>query len=222
MPSRLTWADFRRRYEEEKLASLSRQTQEVAAAAFGHLERLLNPDRLVKLTASTLSLFQRKLRDEGLKEPTIAKILRQVKTALRWGAAMSLVAVVPRIEMPKKGKGSKVMKGRPLCTEEFERLLACVERGLFEKPPKKSKAQEGEDGPATEEGSPGAYAGAARGPRPNRGTVAATSHRALAVRLAAGGSPPVVVGLGSRLLRGHHRQVSRLPNPERFSEERTR
>ena len=33
---------------------------------------------------------------------------------------------LPKIEKPKRAKGSKVMKGRPITGEEFERMLAKV------------------------------------------------------------------------------------------------
>ncbi len=126
VPSRLTWADFRRRYEDEKLASLAPATANQARGAFAHLERLLSPDKVVKLTASVLSGFQSRLRREGMKEATIAKVLRHVKAALRWGVAMGLITSAPRIEMPKRAKGCKLMKGRPVTTEEYERMLAAV------------------------------------------------------------------------------------------------
>jgi len=126
VPSRLTWADFRQRYEQEKLASLARGTGNQAHGAFAHLERILNPDRVVKLTASALSRFQAELRREGMKEASIAKVLRHVKAALRWGAAMGLIPPAPRIEMPKRAKGQRLMKGRPITGEEFDRMLAAV------------------------------------------------------------------------------------------------
>jgi len=37
-----------------------------------------------------------------------------------------MMAKVPAIEMPKRAKGQKVMKGRPITGEEFDRLLAAI------------------------------------------------------------------------------------------------
>ncbi len=40
-PSRLTWAEFRKRYEAEKLATLAERTQNTAKSALNHIERVL-------------------------------------------------------------------------------------------------------------------------------------------------------------------------------------
>ena len=60
-PSKLTWDEFRERYEAEKLASLAPATQMAAAVSLDYLERVINPDRLAKLTSATMSRFQAKL-----------------------------------------------------------------------------------------------------------------------------------------------------------------
>ncbi len=125
-PSRVTWKDFRQRYEEEKLASLAPGSLTAAVSSLNCLERVLNPDRLCKLTATVMSDFQAKLRKEGAKETTIAKHLRHIKAALNWGVKIGLLAKRPAIEMPKRAKGQTLMKGRPITAEEFDRMLAAV------------------------------------------------------------------------------------------------
>ncbi len=45
-PSKVTWADFRQKYESEKLAALAPHTAETARGALAHLERVLDPGRL--------------------------------------------------------------------------------------------------------------------------------------------------------------------------------
>ena len=54
-----------------KAVALSPKTASSFKAAANHFERVLNPDRLGKLTAAALSRFQAKLREEGMKESTI-------------------------------------------------------------------------------------------------------------------------------------------------------
>ncbi|NLX95923.1 MAG: site-specific integrase, partial [Rhodopirellula sp.] len=125
-PSRLTWKDFRERYAEEKLATLADKTFLSATSALNHLERVVNPDRLSKLTAATMSQFQAKLRAEGMKDTTIACHLRAIKSALSWAASVGLIPKVPRIERPKRTKGERFMRGRPVTAEEYERMLAAV------------------------------------------------------------------------------------------------
>ena len=105
----MTWAEFRKRYEAEKLASLGEKTQQTAATAMNHLERVTNPDRLCKLTTATLSRFQAELRKPyevvrgdkrilkaGMKDVTIASILRHLRPALSWGRVYGHVAAGAR------------------------------------------------------------------------------------------------------------------------------
>ena len=138
-PSKVTWAEFRERYEEEKLSAQSEKTFEAMTSAFNHLERVLNPDRLAKLTTAVMSDFQARLRKPrqvqkgneivtipGMKDTTIAAHLRHLKAALNWAAKMGLMHAAPKIEMPRRSKGKKLMKGRPITTEEFERMLGVI------------------------------------------------------------------------------------------------
>jgi integrase len=123
-PSRLPWADFRRKYLEEKMPGLAPRSSDAVCSAFNHLERVLNPDRLVKLTTPTLTRFQAKLRKEGMKDTTIATHLRQIKAALSWAVLQGLLKSMPKIELPKRAKGQRLMRGRPVVAEEFDRMIA--------------------------------------------------------------------------------------------------
>ena len=124
-PSKLTWQAFRERYEAEHLASLAPKSRESSRFALNRVEKHLNPDRLCKLTASALSTLQTKLRDTGIRETSIATVLRAVKAALSWGVSVGMLSAVPKINMPKGSKGRK-MKGGPLVGEQFDRMLAAV------------------------------------------------------------------------------------------------
>ena len=121
-PSKMTWADFRKRYEAEKLPGLSVKTRAAFASAANLLERVLNPDRLAKLTAPALSQFVTKLRQEGMKESTIGSYLRILRAALSWGVSVDLLPAVPKMTIPRAGGA----KGRSLAGEEFDRMLAAV------------------------------------------------------------------------------------------------
>lgn len=127
-PSKVTWTDFRKRYEEEHLATLANRTLDTAASALNHLERVLNPDRLSKLTTGTMSRFQAKLRAEGMKDTTIASHLRHIKAALSWAESLGLLVKVPKITMPKRAKGQKMMRGRPVTAEEYERMIMATQK----------------------------------------------------------------------------------------------
>ncbi len=113
-PSKVTWQQFRERYEAEHLASLKPKTRESASNALDALQRHLDPDLLRKVNASALSTFATKLRKPRtvkrgdkqvtrppIKETTVANILRHVKAALSWGVTVGLLTAVPKIITPK-------------------------------------------------------------------------------------------------------------------------
>lgn len=123
--SKITWEAFRERFQQEKLAGMPDSTQKAYQLALDHLGRVLAPDRLSKLTTRAMSAFVAKLRDGGMKATTIARHLRHIKAALRWGERQGWIAKAPLIEMPRIPKGS-AMKGRPITGEEFDRLIEAV------------------------------------------------------------------------------------------------
>jgi integrase len=125
-PCKTTWADFRERYRSEKLPALSESSQVSAEVSLDTLERVVNPDRLAKLTTAVMSQFQAKLREGGMRDTTIAHHLRQIKAALNWAARMGLMTKAPKIELPRRAKGQTFMKGRPVTTEEYERMVQAV------------------------------------------------------------------------------------------------
>ncbi len=126
-PARMTWADFRERYEDEKLPSLAERTAEPVRAVFNHVEAILNPARLGDLTAETLSYFQAQLRKLGLKESTVGAHLAHLRSALGWAKSVGLLAEVPKIQQPHRAKGKqRHMRGRPITEEEFDRMLAAT------------------------------------------------------------------------------------------------
>ncbi len=124
--SRITWAEFRQRYEDEVLASLAVSTDCKVQGVFNAVERYINPQRLANLTADRLSVFQSKLRDAKLAESTIGPMLAHLRAALQWAVRMKMLASLPTMEKPKRAKGGKMMKGRPITGEEFDRMLSKV------------------------------------------------------------------------------------------------
>jgi integrase len=135
IPSRFLWKDFRARYEAEVVPGLAPRTGEKIASVFDRFEVEINPRRLWDVDEKRLSAFVSKLRKgEGgrrkLAESTIAGHLAHLKAALNWAKLQKLVAHLPgfpRIKRAKMSKGAKVMRGRPITTEEFERMLGKVE-----------------------------------------------------------------------------------------------
>lgn len=141
--SKITWAEFRRRYEDEVLPGLAENTDLKTGGVFNAVERILGPGRLSSLTTERISYFVRVLREERMvetktvdgeerqveklvrrSESTIAGHLATLKAALNWAKRQGMLRAVPTIDMPTRAKDGKLMKGRPITTEEFDRMLA--------------------------------------------------------------------------------------------------
>ncbi|MFT5093480.1 MAG: integrase [Porticoccaceae bacterium] len=125
-PSKVSWSEFTERYDREGLSGLAPRTREKAWGAFTLVAEILKPNLLSAVTTSRISYFTTVLRERGRAEDTIAGILGHLKASLRWAGSLGMLHNVPRISMPKRAKGAKIMKGRPLAGEEFERMLTAV------------------------------------------------------------------------------------------------
>jgi integrase len=125
-PSKTSWDDFRERYEKEKGASLAQNSLNATITAFNHVERVIAPDKLATLNASVISLFQSKLRADGMKDTTIATHLRHLRAALSWAVTVELLPKVPDLHMPQRPRGQTLMRGRPVTQAEFDAMLAKV------------------------------------------------------------------------------------------------
>ena len=99
--------------------------------------------KLSSFNEEAISRFQAALRNGKRTEDTIAGYLAHLRAALQWAADQKLIPAAPKIRKPKRvkkqGRGSKA-KGRPIATEEFERMLAKVSQALVELKLRKRKA----------------------------------------------------------------------------------
>ena len=128
--SSITWPEFRERYEDERLITKSSKMQSATSAAFNHFEKLVGADRLAKVNTEAISLYQSELRKTGIKETSVACYLRHLRTALNWAVRKGLLRELPDFDMPKQVAGVKLMRGRPITAEEFDRMLEKIEDGL--------------------------------------------------------------------------------------------
>lgn len=124
--SKIGWAEFRARYEDDELSGLADSTAVKASGVFNAVESILNPARLADVTAERLSHFKRTLREQGRAETTIKGHLAHLQAAMNWAKRVGMLHDVPKFDMPRRVKGSKMMKGRPVTGEEFERMLSKV------------------------------------------------------------------------------------------------
>lgn len=145
-PSRATWEAFTERYTTEVAEHLAASTATKVDATFSLVERLMQPPpkRLADLTASRISEWVNRLLSEKGDDgkpirtrATVAVYCRHLKAALNWAVEIGLIAKAPAIRPPKQDGGDE-MKGRPITTEEYERMLMSVEAALTPEPAKRN------------------------------------------------------------------------------------
>ena len=131
--SKMLWTDFKDRFADEHLSGLSSETYRSYMTAFSAVKKYINPKRLSDITTARVSVIQSNMRGNKLEEDTIANYSRHLKAALNWAIDMEIIHQGPKIKMPKRVKGAKSMKGRPISLEEFERIIAKVSDEVGEK-----------------------------------------------------------------------------------------
>ena len=133
---RMSWQQFRLRYEDEVVGSLADRTAKKISTVLNAVEKAL--PKVAKgyvsdLTSEAVSRFQAELRDGERSENTIAGYLAHLRAALSWAADQGVIFSVPKIRKPrrvKKGGGGHKGKGRPITEEEFQRLLEKIPAAL--------------------------------------------------------------------------------------------
>jgi integrase len=125
--SRMTWAEFRLKYEDEVLPAKSEGTGECKTTVFNHIEATINPQFVRELTTPRLSAFATMLRDGGMKETTLGATLAHLLPVLKWAVKQGYLRTVPDIEKPERvNEGSQQMRSRAIVAEELDRMLAKV------------------------------------------------------------------------------------------------
>ena len=125
--SRMTWEEFRQKYEDEVLPSKSKGTGDCKSVVFNHVENTIAPNYLREMTTPRLSAFAKMLRDGGMKETTLAATLAHLKPVLRWAVRQGYLRAMPDIDMPERvNEGSQLMRSRAVTGEELDRMIAKV------------------------------------------------------------------------------------------------
>jgi integrase len=125
---RLTWAELRRAYQTEVFPALAPKSRRKTIGSLDRFDAEIGPQFVAAITTDVVRQFRRRLQqtdDEGrgLSLFTVRGHLAELRKVLRWAHRQGLLASVPHVEFPRCTGG---MKGRPVTTEEFERLLAAV------------------------------------------------------------------------------------------------
>jgi integrase len=119
------WKAFRNRYEDEKLVLQRPKSMAAFRTAANILDELMAPKYLDDVDASLLSRLAARLREKDLTNATIASYLREIRVAMNWAARVFPGFRPPEFRLPKTPK-SKIMKGRPITGEEFDRMLTAT------------------------------------------------------------------------------------------------
>ena len=126
----MAWEDFRERYSELQLSLVRDKSAIHAESRLDIAERILKPQTLGSVADSeALHELQQKLlvgvesRNSKPRSPfTVRSHIASVLAALNWAEYMGWLPAVPKIRKIRTAK-LKHMKGRPITTEEFERML---------------------------------------------------------------------------------------------------
>jgi integrase len=129
----ISWEEFRERYSTLQLATL--KAPEDAESPLDVIERIAKP-KLLQDIANTNALHDLQARllageESRFRSPrsphTVKSFMAVLLAALRWAKIQGYIANVPEVRRLKVAK-IKAMKGRPITTEEFERMLAATEK----------------------------------------------------------------------------------------------
>ena len=125
-PCRVTWEEFRDKYESEVLTGLAKNTDIKVSGIFDSVETIINPERVRDVTSDRLSYYAAKLRKKGKAESTIASHVAHLRAALGYAVEWGYLVELPELPRQQRARASKVMKGRPITGEEFDRMLTNV------------------------------------------------------------------------------------------------
>jgi integrase len=125
-PCKMSWEDFRTYYSDNALPGLAVTSMSCYETTLNVFERVANPQRLADVTTERVTGFATELRRRGRREATVGHHLRHLKATMRWANRQGLLTVLPQFDMPKRVKGAKIMRGRAVTAEEFERMLQVV------------------------------------------------------------------------------------------------
>lgn len=123
--SKVTWADFRKEYEDRVLSRLATTSRICARLAFRHLERIVKPGRIESLTTHSMDRYVsvrsgedgRRKRDKAAPS-SIANELRYIRAACRVAVDWGYLAKAPKFKMPKI-----LVEDPPAMTEEHANAI---------------------------------------------------------------------------------------------------
>jgi integrase len=127
--SRITWKDFRVRYQREYLSTLAEGTGKQYRCAMDCFEAKMQPNLLRSISKATIAEYRHKMAEAKLAVPTIKTRLGMIRAVMGQAEEWELIAKRPKFKLPK---GGDVAGGRAVTGEEFDRLVKAAREELGE------------------------------------------------------------------------------------------
>lgn len=129
----MEWSDFREQYRVLHLTSVRDRTAKAAENRLDIAERILTPRTLGDMaTPTALQQLQAKLlagvhsrRSKPRSPHTVKGYMAHILAALNWANLQNWLPHAPKVRKLKTSR-QKSMKGRPITSEEFQRMLKVV------------------------------------------------------------------------------------------------
>lgn len=124
-PGLMRWEQFREDFSENYLAHYSDGYITNVEGSLNVIEELMNPDTLSRITEKWITRFHSLARKRTSATATVRKYFQHLQTALKWAKDQGYIKTVPAFpkQTRQTKKGGKLMKGRPITGEEFDRMV---------------------------------------------------------------------------------------------------
>jgi len=132
------WEQFREDFRTNYLAHYSESYAVNFEGSLNVIEELMKPDTITRISEKWLSRLLTLAKTRKVSAATVRKYFQHLQTALKWAVSQGMLRAVPMFpkQTRQTQRGGKLMKGRPITTEEFERMLAAVAKSMPEHPTK--------------------------------------------------------------------------------------
>lgn len=111
------------RYKNEVMVTRAEKTQGNWNATKNKVLLIIDPKYVNGIKDTQIGDFTAALYKQSLAALTVKRHLSYLRTFLKWCKRKRMILTVPDFDLPKR---VNKMKGRPITTEEFERMLAVV------------------------------------------------------------------------------------------------
>jgi integrase len=133
------WSLFRTEFMLNYLNSFSDGYASNVNGSLNVVEELMSPDTLARINDAWIARFHLLAKKRTVSPSTVKKYFQHLMTALNWAKDRGYIKNVPVLskQLRQSNRGGKLMKGRPITGEEYERMVQAVEVALLDGPRKK-------------------------------------------------------------------------------------